>query len=62
MMGRGEQQVQSLARGMQGSVLGSYLDPLADKVLMISTVGALAYQVRAMPACLSRRCASARSS
>ncbi|KAK9823164.1 hypothetical protein WJX72_000769 [[Myrmecia] bisecta] len=28
----------------QGSVLGSYLDPLADKVLVCSVVGALAYQ------------------
>ena len=62
MMGRGDQQVQSLARDLQGSVLGSYLDPLADKVLMISTVGALAYQVLVMPACLSGGWASARSS
>lgn len=29
----------------QGSVIGSYLDPLADKVLICSTVGALAYEV-----------------
>ena len=29
----------------QGSVLGSYLDPLADKILMGCTAGALAYEV-----------------
>ena len=29
----------------QSSVLGSYLDPLADKVLIGSVVGALGYQV-----------------
>lgn len=30
----------------QSSVLGSYLDPLADKVLIGCVVGALGYQVR----------------
>ena len=30
----------------QQSVLGSYLDPLADKVLICTTVGALAVEVR----------------
>jgi len=30
----------------QSSVLGSYLDPLADKVLVCCTVGALAAEVR----------------
>jgi hypothetical protein len=30
------------------SVLGSYLDPLADKVLIVSVVGALGYSVRCM--------------
>ena len=53
---------------MQGSVLGSYLDPLADKVLIASTVGALAYQARPslQPAWLcshmstQRRCSCAR--
>ena len=36
-----------LARRLnQGSVLGSYLDPLADKALVCCVVGALAYQVR----------------
>ena len=29
----------------QGSVVGSYLDPLADKVLICCTAGALAYEV-----------------
>ena len=29
----------------QGSVIGSYLDPLADKVLICCTVGALASEV-----------------
>ncbi len=29
----------------QPSVLGSYLDPLADKVLICCTVGALGYEV-----------------
>jgi len=32
----------------QSSVLGSYLDPLADKVLIGFVVGALGYQVTAM--------------
>ena len=34
----------------QSSVLGSYLDPLADKVLVCCTVGALAAEVRPPPA------------
>ena len=35
-----------LARRLgQGSVLGSYLDPLADKVLICSTVAALGFEV-----------------
>ena len=33
-------------RSLQGSVLGSYLDPLADKVLITCTVGALAWKAR----------------
>lgn len=30
------------------NVLGSYLDPLADKVLVVSVVGALGYTVSAI--------------
>ena len=33
----------------QSSVLGSYLDPLADKVLVCCTVGALAAEVTTVP-------------
>ena len=33
----------------QGSVIGSYLDPLADKVLICSTAAALAIEVPLIP-------------
>lgn len=38
-------------RWAQQSVLGSYLDPLADKVLICSTAGALAAEVHHLSPC-----------
>ena len=42
----------------QGSVIGSYLDPLADKVLIGCTVGALAHEVIPLKKAIQAHCQS----
>ena len=47
----------------QSSVLGSYLDPLADKVLIGCVIGALGYQVRqSNPAATGSSCTAVQAS